>query len=65
MLWIANKTSQNFSSMYWDIQLRRKTEINYLNGKVVEIAKKIGMEAPLNQNITNQIQQIEKSWLKK
>lgn len=39
------------SSMYEDFVLRRNTEIAFLNGEIVSLAKQHGMDAPVNQAI--------------
>ena len=38
----------NFSSMCQDIMKGRKTEIEFLNGKIVELGKKHGVPTPIN-----------------
>lgn len=40
------------SSMWEDLQLGRKTEIDYLNGEVVQLAKRLGLSAPRNARMT-------------
>ncbi|MFO8110574.1 MAG: 2-dehydropantoate 2-reductase [Thermoplasmata archaeon] len=45
---VASLTAENRSSMLQDIQRHRKTEIDCINGAVVDMAKKIGIETPLN-----------------
>ncbi len=39
------------SSMWEDLQARRPTEIDYLNGAVVQLAQQHGLAAPANQHI--------------
>ena len=41
------------SSMYDDLAARRPTEIDYLNGEVVKLAKSLGLEAPVNSTIVD------------
>lgn len=45
------------SSMWEDIQAGRETEIDYLNGAVVTMAKGIGMEAPTNEKVSELLKQ--------
>ena len=52
--------SRNKSSMLQDLEKGRKTEIKYLNGKVVELAEKHGLKALTNQKIVKQIERLEK-----
>ena len=47
------------SSMWEDIQAKRKTEVDYINGAVVSIGKKYGIKTPVNQAIVEQIKQLE------
>jgi 2-dehydropantoate 2-reductase len=47
------------SSMYEDLQLKRKTEINYLNGEIVALALKLGLNAPVNSAIVNLVKEAE------
>jgi len=48
---IDNEISKytNFSSMYQDIMKGRKTEIDFLNGKVVELGRKHHIPTPVNE----------------
>jgi 2-dehydropantoate 2-reductase len=46
---VINGTAENFSSMLQSIQKGKKTEINSINGKLVELGKKCGIEPTLNE----------------
>lgn len=46
-------------SMWWDIQQGRLTEIEYLNGAVVEKAQALGLPCPVNQQLVEKIHQLE------
>ena len=48
-------TKNHYPSMYYDITLGKRTEIDALNGAIVKLAKKMGIEAPTNETITNLI----------
>ena len=48
-------TASHHSSMLQDITRGRKTEIDFLNGAVVERAKKHGIPAPVNATIADLI----------
>ena len=54
------------SSMYDDLHARRPTEVDWLNGEVVKLAKSLGREAPVNQSILELIKVaevgVEKVW---
>ena len=47
------------SSMADDLRAGRPTEIAYLNGEVVALAKKLGRQAPVNEAIVSLIRQAE------
>lgn len=46
----------NMSSMLQDIQRKKSTEIQYINGYLVDLAQKHGLPCPLNQNICKRIE---------
>jgi len=54
-------TSAHHSSMLQDIRSRRKTEIQYINGAVVKLAKQRGLQAPVNQTIVDLIKYLEEN----
>jgi 2-dehydropantoate 2-reductase len=43
----------NFSSMYQDIMKGKKTEIDFLNGKVVELGRKHNIPTPVNETLVS------------
>jgi len=49
----------NFSSMYQDIVKGKRTEIDFLNGKIVELGKKHGVPTPINETLTACIKFLE------
>ncbi|MGB9714077.1 MAG: ketopantoate reductase family protein [Candidatus Bathyarchaeales archaeon] len=49
----------NFSSMCQDILKGEKTEIDFLNGKIVELGKKHGIPTPVNETIVGFIKFME------
>ncbi len=49
----------NFSSMCQDVMKGKKTEIGFLNGKVVELAKKHGISTPVNETMVALIRFME------
>ncbi len=50
---------KNFSSMYQDITKRKKTEIDYLNGKIATLGKKHGIPTPVNETLAGLIRFLE------
>lgn len=49
----------NFSSMYQDIVKGKKTEIDFLNGKIVDLGKKHHIPTPLNETLVSFIKFLE------
>jgi len=49
----------NFSSMYQDVVKGRKTEIDFLNGKIVDLAKKHNIPTSYNEVLTDLIKFLE------
>ncbi|HEX8623322.1 MAG TPA: 2-dehydropantoate 2-reductase [Allosphingosinicella sp.] len=47
------------SSMADDLKARRPTEIDYLNGEVVKLARRLGRKAPVNEAIVSLVRQAE------
>ena len=47
------------SNIYHSIERGEKTEIEYLNGAVVDYAKKFGIEVPVNEAIVRYVKEIE------
>jgi len=51
-------TAENFSSMLQSIQKGKKTEIDSINGKLVELGKKFGIEPLLNEILVYSVKSI-------
>jgi 2-dehydropantoate 2-reductase len=56
---VARLTSENKSSMFQDIERGRKTEIDSINGKIVKMGQKHGIETPINTTLVSLIKGIE------
>lgn len=52
---VADKVGAHYPSMHQDLANKRPTEIDYLNGAVAEASKKLGLQAPYCQKITDLI----------
>ncbi len=52
---------RHFPSMAVDVQNKNPTEINHLNGKIVEYGQKHGIPTPYNLTMTRLIQLVEKT----
>ncbi len=56
---VAEATSANRSSMGQDVDKRRQTEINAINGAVVKEAQKLGINVPVNQTLTTLVETLQ------
>ena len=54
------KNSRNISSMRQDLLKGKHTEIDYLNGAVVELGKEYGIRCPVNEALSSIIKFLEK-----
>lgn len=50
------------ASMLQDVEARRATEIDYLNGGIARFGRELGVPTPLNDTITALIKGVEASW---
>jgi 2-dehydropantoate 2-reductase len=50
------------ASMLQDVEARRQTEIDYLNGGIVRFGREYGVATPLNQAIWALVKGVEQSW---
>lgn len=55
VLAIARATARNVSSMRQDVEARRRTEIDAINGAVVRLGVKLGVPTPVNWTLTQLI----------
>jgi 2-dehydropantoate 2-reductase len=51
------------SSMLQDVEARRATEIDYLNGGIVRFGREQGVPTPLNEGILALVRGVERSWV--
>ncbi|MBN1389060.1 MAG: ketopantoate reductase family protein [Candidatus Thermoplasmatota archaeon] len=56
---VAERTSRNHSSMYQDIKLKRRTEVDSINGALYEKARQKSVDAPLNLAMVRLIKGLE------
>lgn len=49
------------SSMWEDLEARRPTEIDYLQGEIVRLAEKHGLEVPVNRRVMQLVKEAEKA----
>jgi 2-dehydropantoate 2-reductase len=50
------------ASMLQDVEARRQTEVDYLNGGIVRFGQQSGIPTPLNRAILALVKGVEKSW---
>ena len=60
---VIRRTASNISSMLQDIRRRAPTEVNAINGAVVEIADRLGVPAPVNRTLLNLVRAKVQPWL--
>ncbi|MDP8910789.1 MAG: 2-dehydropantoate 2-reductase, partial [Actinomycetota bacterium] len=51
------------ASMLQDVEARRQTEVDYLNGGIARFGREHGVATPLNEAIVGLIKGVEKSWV--
>ena len=56
---IARATGPNRSSMGQDVDQRRLTEINAINGFIVRMARDAGIPVPVNRTLTALIETLQ------
>jgi 2-dehydropantoate 2-reductase len=50
------------ASMLQDVEARRQTEIDFLNGGIVRFGRELGVPTPLNEAVTALVKGLERSW---
>jgi 2-dehydropantoate 2-reductase len=58
VLLVARKTAENCSSMRSDVLHRRPTEIDYINGYIVKLAKNNKISVPKNEKMVRQVRKM-------
>jgi 2-dehydropantoate 2-reductase len=59
---VCSKTAQNISSMLQDVNNKRPTEIDSINGAIVTAGKKLGLPTPVNAELVQKVKEIEQSY---
>lgn len=59
---VCRKTGRNLSSMLQDVNSKRPTEIDAINGQIVAAGKKLGIPVPVNEELLKRVKEIEKSY---
>ena len=58
----ANAPGKHRASMLQDVLAKRQTEVDFMNGAIVEWGQKIGVPTPLNKAMWELIKGLEHSW---
>lgn len=56
--------AENKASMLQDVEARRRTEIDAINGAIVERGERLGISTPVNRTLTALVKAIEKGYLR-
>ena len=59
MIHTAEITAQNKNSMLQDIERKKRTEIDFINGAISNLGKRKGVKTPLNTLLTHLIKGLE------
>ena len=58
----ANAPGKHKASMFQDVLAKRQTEVDFMNGAIVQWGEKVGVETPLNKALWELIKGLEHSW---
>jgi 2-dehydropantoate 2-reductase len=61
---VCSKTAKNVSSMLQDVRKKRRTEIDAINGAIVALGKKFGIDTPENNLLCNQVKELEAGYVR-
>jgi 2-dehydropantoate 2-reductase len=59
---VIQDTRNNKSSMFQDILKKQRTEVDHLNGYVVQKGRDLGIESPANEEICQRILELQNRW---
>ncbi len=60
---VCKSTAGNISSMLQDVRKKRLTEIDAINGAIVEQGARLGIPTPINRELVREIKEIEKRYV--
>ncbi len=61
---VCGRTAENVSSMLQDVRVRRRTEIEAINGAVVALGLRHGLQTPENSRLYRQVKELEAEYLR-
>lgn len=59
---VALRTSKNISSMLQDVRAKRRTEVQFINGAVLDKGIELGLDCPYNAALTNLVLALEENY---
>jgi len=59
---VCRKTAQNLSSMLQDVNNKRLTEIDSINGEIAAAGRKLGIPTPVNDALIKKVKEIEQAF---
>jgi 2-dehydropantoate 2-reductase len=59
---VCRKTAQNLSSMLQDVNNKRPTEIDAINGEIAAAGRKLGIPTPVNDALIQKVKEIEQAY---
>ena len=59
---VCRKTAQNLSSMLQDVNNKRPTEIDSINGAIIAAGRKLGIPTPVNDELVQNVKEIEQTY---
>jgi len=60
---VARATAVNRSSMGQDVDRKKRTEIDGINGAIVELGRRLGLTLPVNETLTQLVKTLEAGYL--
>jgi 2-dehydropantoate 2-reductase len=60
---VCRATAENISSMLQDVRRQRPTEIDAINGAVVDLGKKLGISTRTNEQLVLKVKEMEHNYL--
>ena len=58
----ATAPGKHNASMLQDVLAKRQTEVDFMNGAIVQLGEKAGVPVPLNKAMWELIKGLERSW---
>ena len=59
---VCRKTAENLSSMLQDVNSKRPTEIDAINGEIIAAARKLSIPTPINDELVQKVKEIEDAY---